>query len=98
MDNIIFIEMLLNNIISDTHNLSINVIPRLKLPNFIEDFDLLLNQKDVLTANKQNFYNLASKRITQTEEKVKHYSLFLVICYILSPIIAIIVFHIICMY
>ena len=95
MDNIIFLRMLLNDTLSDTHNISMDAIPRLNLPDLIEDFDIqddnsLLNLKDVLAANKQNFYNLASNRITRTEETVKHYSLFR-LCAMLSPILAIIV-------
>ena len=80
MDNITFLRLLLNNLTVES-NIATNLIPKLHLPNLIQNFmvkdeSYLLNLKDVLKAHRSQYYHTARNTLTRHETLTKAFSIF----------------------
>ena len=80
IDNIIFLRLLLNNLTIES-NIATNLIPKLHLPNSIQNFMVkdennLLNLKDVLKAHRSQYYHTARNTLTCHETLTKAFSIF----------------------
>ena len=80
IDNIIFLILLLYNLTIEL-NISTNLIPKLHLPNLIQncmvkDENNWLNLKDVLKAHRSQYYHAARNTLTRHETLTKAFSIF----------------------
>ena len=80
IDNIIFLRLLVNNLTIES-NIATNLIPKLLLPNLIQNFMVkyennLLNLKDVLKAHISQYYQTARHTLTRHETLTKAFSIF----------------------
>ena len=98
IDNIIFLRLLLNNLTVES-NIATNLIPKLHLPNLIQNFMVkdesnLLNLKDVLKAHKSQYYHTARNTLTRHETLTKAFSIFKISAMI-TPIFGIMIISVI---
>ena len=97
LKNLLFIYMLLNE--TTFGNITLDYIPKLEMPDLITDFEMetdshLLNLKDVLAAQKSDYYNTVHSKLLRHESMAKSFSWFK-ICAFLAPIIGVIVLAVI---
>ena len=97
MDNILFLNMLLNDTVRD--NITITMIPQLILPDLIQDFDIdddsnLLNLKDVLNAHRSKYYHTARSQLNRHENMMESYPIVRIGA-IIAPAVAVVVIGVI---
>ena len=89
---------MLNNLTIES-NIATNLIPKLHLPNLIQNFMVkdennMVNLKDVLKAHRSHYYHTVRNTLTRHETLTKAFSIFKISAMI-TPIFGIIIISVI---